>query len=109
MEKNVSKASCSLCGDNKIEVGKNTHFEIDNKMSEGKRNEFTPERVQKVEGKIFVSQHINNSRESNCNVNLKSNNVLSANDEDLVDLEYNGQFRRNLRLTPFISMKIAVI
>ena len=99
METNVSKASCSLCGDNKIEGGHNTHFEIDNKMSNGKKNGFPPERVQKAEGKVFVSQHVNNSCESNYNVNLKQNNVLSADDEDLVDLEYTGQFRRNLRLT----------
>ena len=45
METNVSKASYSLCGDNKIEGGKKTHFAIDNKMSDGKKNELTPERV----------------------------------------------------------------
>ena len=44
------------------------------------------EREQKVEGKVFVSQYINGSRESNCNVNLKSYNVLSANDQDLVNI-----------------------
>ena len=55
-------------------------------MSDGKKNEFTPERALKVEGKVFVSQHINGSRESNCNVNLKSDNVSSANYEDLVNI-----------------------
>ena len=90
MESNVCKTNYSLCGDNKIERGENIHFAIENKMSDGKNNEFTPEREQKVEGKVFVIQYINGSCESNCNVNLKSDNVLSANDEDLT-----GQFRRN--------------
>ena len=39
-----------------------------------------------MEGKVFVSQHVNDSRVSNCNVNLKSDNVLSANEEDLVNI-----------------------
>ena len=85
METNVSKDSCSLRGDNKIECGKNIHFAIENKMSDGKKNEFTPERVQNVESKVFVNQHINGSCECNCNVRLKSDNVLSPNDEDLVN------------------------
>ena len=54
-------------------------------MSDGKNNEFTPEREPKTEGKVFVSQYINGSRESNCNVSLESD-VLSANDEDLVNI-----------------------
>ena len=52
----------------------------------GKKNEFTLERVLKIEGKVVVSQHINGSCESNCNVSLKSDNVLSAYDEDLVNI-----------------------
>ena len=43
-----------------------------------------PEREQKVEGRLFFSKYINGSRESDCYVNLKPDNVLSANDEDLV-------------------------
>ena len=81
MGQNICKASYSLCGYNKIENG---DFAIENKMSDRKNNEFTPEREQKVEGRLFVSKYISGSRESNCNVNLKSDNVLSANDEDLV-------------------------
>ena len=45
METNISKASSSLRRNNKIEGGKNIHFAIENKMSDGKKNEFTPERV----------------------------------------------------------------
>ena len=45
-------------GDNKIEGGEDIHFEIENKMSDGKKNEFTPEREQNVEGKVFASQHV---------------------------------------------------
>ena len=86
VEPNVCKANCSFCGDNKIEGGKNIHFAMENKMSDGKNNEFTPEREQKKEGKAFVSHYINGSRESNFNVNLESDNVLSANDEDLVNI-----------------------
>ena len=33
-----------------------------------------------------MTQHINDSREINCNVNLKSDNVLSAKDGDLVNI-----------------------
>ena len=86
MEPNVSRVNCSLRGDNKIEDGENIHFAIENKMPDGKKNEFTPEREQKVEGKVFVRQHMNASRVSNYNVNLKLDNVLSANDEDLVNI-----------------------
>ena len=84
MEPNVSKVNCSLCGDNKIEGGKHIHFEIENKTSDRKKNEFTPEREQKVEGKVFVIHHINGSHESNCNVIIKS--VLTSNDKDLVNI-----------------------
>ena len=86
MELNFSKANCSLCGDNKIEDGMNIHFAIENKMLDGKKNAFTPEREQNVEGKVFVSQHISGSPQSNCNVNLKSDNAFNANDEDLVNI-----------------------
>ena len=86
MEPNVCKANYSFCGDNKIEGGKNIHFAMENQMSDGNNSEFTPEREQKTEGKVFVSQYINGSRESNCNVSLESDNVLSANDEDLVNI-----------------------
>ena len=44
METNVSKAKCNLRGDNEIEGGENIHFAIENKMSNGKKNEFAPER-----------------------------------------------------------------
>ena len=106
MEPVESKANYSLCRDNKIEGGKNIHFAIENKWSDWKKNKFTPETEQKVEGKVFGSQHINGSRESNCNVNLNINvnvNVLSANDIDLVNI------RANLGETSLISMKFAVI
>ena len=73
-------------GDNKIEGGEDIHFEIENKMSDGKKNEFTPEREQNVEGKVFASQHMNGSRVSNCSLCLNSDNVLSANDEGLVNI-----------------------
>ena len=86
METNVCKANYSFCGDNKIEGRKNNHFAMENQISDGNNNEFTPEREQKTEGKVFVSQYINGSRESNCNVSLESDNVLSANDEDLVNI-----------------------
>ena len=43
MEPNVCKANYSLCEDNKIEGGENIHFTIENKMSDGKNNESTPE------------------------------------------------------------------
>ena len=86
METNVCKANYSFCGDNKIEGGKNNHFAMENQISDGNNNEFTPEREQKTEGKVFVSQYINSSRESNSNVSLESDNVLSANDEDLVNI-----------------------
>ena len=86
MELNFSKFNCSLCGDNKIESGKNIHFTIVHKILDGKKNALTPEREQKVEGKVFVSQYLNGSPESNCNVNLKSDNALNANDEDLVNI-----------------------
>ena len=89
IEPNVSKANCSLRGGNKIEGGENIHFETENKMSDEEKNEFTPEREQKVEGKVFASQHMNSSRASNCNLDLKSDNVLSANDEDLVNILVN--------------------
>ena len=59
-------------------------------MSDRKNNELTPEREQKVEGEVFITPYVNGSCESSCNVNLKSDNILSANDEDLA-----GQFRRN--------------
>ena len=66
MEWNVLKANYSLCGDNKIEGG---CFELKKKnFSDGKTNRFTPEIEQKVEGRVFFSQYINGSRESNCNV-----------------------------------------
>ena len=86
MEPNVCKANYSFCGDNKIEVEKNIRFAIENKMSDGENNEFTPEREQKTEGKVFVSHYINGSHESNCNVGLEPDNVLSANDEALVKM-----------------------
>ena len=86
METNVSKASYSLRGVNKIEAGENIQFAIENKMSGEKKKEIKPERVLKVEGKVFVSQHINGARKSNCNVKSKSDNVLSANDEDLMNI-----------------------
>ena len=35
---------------------------------------------------MLVSQHINGSRESYCNVSTKSDNFLSANDEDLANI-----------------------
>ena len=44
------------------------------------------ERELNVESKVFVSQYIKGSCDSNCNVNLKSNYVLSANDQDLVNI-----------------------
>ena len=56
--------------DNEIEGDENIHFAVENKISDGKKNEFTPEREQKVEGKIFVNQHTNGSHESNVNINL---------------------------------------
>ena len=80
------KANCSLRGDNKIKGGENIHFEIEYKMSDGKKNKFTPEREQKVEVKVFASQHMTDSRVSNCSLDLKSDNVLSADDEDLVNI-----------------------
>ena len=86
MEANVSKASCSLRGDNKIETGQNIQFAIENKTSDEKKKEIKPERIQKVEGKVFISQHIIGSHKSNCNVSLMSDNVLSANDEDLLNI-----------------------
>ena len=88
MEPVVSKANNSLCGDNKIEGGKNIHFAIENKLPDRKKNEFTPKREQKVKVKVFVSQNINGSRESNCNINLNVN-VLSGSDEDLVSIVAN--------------------
>ena len=86
METNVSKANCSLCGENKIERGKNIHLATENKMPDGKKNEFMLEGEEKVEGKVFVSHHINGARESNRNVNIKWDNVLSANDEVVVNI-----------------------
>ena len=71
IEADVSKSNCSLCGNNKIEGGENIHFAIENKMSDGKKNEFTPERDQIVESKAFVSQHINSSCGSNCSFKCK--------------------------------------
>ena len=68
METNVCKANYNFCGDNKIEGGKNIHFAMENKISDGKNNESTTEREQKTEGKVFDSQYINGSRESNCRV-----------------------------------------
>ena len=38
MGKNISKASCTLRGDNKIDDGKSIHFAIENKMSGGMKN-----------------------------------------------------------------------
>ena len=61
MEMNFSKASRSLYGDS----DENIHFATEIKLSDGKKNQFTPERVLKVEGKVFDSQHINGSRKSN--------------------------------------------
>ena len=87
VEPNVSKVNCSLCEDKKIEGGKNIHFEIENKTSDRKKNEFTPEREQKVEGKVFAIHHIDGSHESNCNVIIKS--ILTSNDEDLVNILVN--------------------
>lgn len=72
---NVCKANYNLCGHNKIKGGDNTYFAIENKMSDGKNNEFTPEKEQKVEDEVVVSQCTNGSRESNYNMNLKSDNV----------------------------------
>ena len=92
MEPVVSKVNYSLCGDSKIEGGKNIHFAIENKLSNRKENEFTPKRELKVKGKVFVSQSINGSCESNCNANLNVNvnvNVLSGNDKDLVSIVAN--------------------
>lgn len=86
METNVSKANCSLYGENKTEGGKNIHFATENKMPDGKKNEFMLEGEEKVEGKVFVSQHINGAPGSNRNVNIKSDNVLSANDEVVVNI-----------------------
>ena len=63
-------------GGNKIEGGENIHFETENKMSDGEKNEFIPEREQKVEGKVFASQHMNSSRVSNCNLDLKLKRVI---------------------------------
>ena len=71
IEADVSKSNCSLCGNNKIEGGENIHFAIENKMSDEKKNEFTPERDQIVEIKAFVSQHINGSCGSNCSFKRK--------------------------------------
>ena len=71
IEADVSKSNCSLCGNNKIEGGENIHFAIENKMSDGKKNEFTPGRDQIVESKAFVSQHINGSCGSNCSFKRK--------------------------------------
>ena len=68
---NVSKSNCSLCENNKIEGGENIDFAIENKMSDRKKNEFTQEIEQKVEGKVFISQHINGPCESNCNFKCK--------------------------------------
>ena len=86
MERNVYKANYSLRSDNEIE---GSNFARENKISYGKNNEFTPEREQKVEGKVFVSQYINGSSESSCNVNLKSEKVLNANYEDLLNILVN--------------------
>ena len=71
IEANVSKSNCSLCGNNKIEGGKNIHFAIESKMSDGRKNEFTVERDQIVESNAFLSQHINGLCESNCNFKCK--------------------------------------
>ena len=71
IEANVSKSNCSLCGNNKIEGGKNIHFAIESKMSDGRKNEFTAERDQIVESNAFFSQHINGLCESNCNFKCK--------------------------------------
>ena len=79
------KANCSLRGYNEIEGGENIHFEIEYKMSDGKKNKFTPEREQKVEGKVFASQHITGSRVSNCSLDLKSDNE-NSNDMSNTDL-----------------------
>ena len=84
--KNTDRDKNSFCGDNKIEGGKNIHFAMENQISDGNNNEFTPKREQTTEGKVFVSQYINGSCESNCNVSLESDNVLSANDEDLMNI-----------------------
>ena len=75
MEPNICKTNYTLCGDNEIEGGENIHFATENKMSGGKNNEFTPEKEQKVEDEVVVSQCTNGSRESNYNMNLKSDNV----------------------------------
>ena len=55
MEANVRKVNYSLWGPNKIEGDENIHFAIENKMSDRKKNECTPERERKVEGKVFLS------------------------------------------------------
>ena len=40
----------------------------------------------RTKGKVIASQCINGLHKSNCNVNLRSDNVLYANDEDLVNI-----------------------
>lgn len=65
------------------------HFAIENKISDEQNNEFTPKRELKVEVKAIASQYINGSRKSNCNVSLKSDNALSDNDKDLVNILVN--------------------
>ena len=72
--------------DNQIEGGDNILFTIEYKMSDSKKNEFTTEKERMVKGNVFISQHINGSRETNCNVNLKSDNVVSTNDGNLVNV-----------------------
>ena len=57
-------------GTTKLKMGVNVHFEMENKISDGKKNEFTPEREQKVEGKVFASQHVNGSRVSSYSLHL---------------------------------------
>ena len=47
MEPNICKTNYTLCGDNEIEGGENIHFATENKMSDGKNNEFTPEKEQR--------------------------------------------------------------
>ena len=95
MEPKASKANCTFCGDNKIEAGDNIHFAVENKMSDGKKNEFIPAREQKVGGKVFIIHHINGSRECNCNAIIKS--VLSSNDKDLVKILANlAETEKNL-------------
>ena len=44
---NVCKANYNVCGHNKIKGGDNTYFAIENKMSDGKNNEFRSEREQR--------------------------------------------------------------